>query len=40
MASEFVNKLEDERYFLGHDFPDNKAGVNNYLDELEGQGNE
>lgn len=32
---EFVNEFEIERYFLGHDFPDNKVSVNNYLDELE-----
>ncbi len=32
---EFVNKFEFEKYFLGHDFPDNKVCVNNYLDELE-----
>lgn len=32
---EFVNKFEFERYFIGHDFPDNKECVNNYLDELE-----
>ena len=32
---EFVNNFEIERYFLGHDVPDNIEGVNNYLDELE-----
>jgi len=32
---EFVNKFEFKRYFIGHDFPDNKECVNNYLDELE-----
>ncbi len=32
---EFINKLEFERYFLGHEFPDNKESVTNYLDELE-----
>lgn len=33
---EFINRFDFERYFIGHDFPDGKAGVNNYLDELEG----
>lgn len=28
-------KLDFEWYFMGHDFPDNKVGVNNYLVELE-----
>lgn len=32
---EFVNNFEIERYFLGHDVPDNIEGVKNYLDELE-----
>lgn len=32
---EFVNEFEIERYFLGHDFPDNIVSVNGYLDELE-----
>ena len=32
---EFINRFDFERYFIGHDFPDNKVGVNNYLDELE-----
>ena len=32
---EFVNEFEIERYFLGHDFPDNIVSVNDYLDELE-----
>lgn len=31
---EFVNEFEIERYFLGHDFPDNMVSVNGYLDEL------
>ena len=30
-----LNNFEIERYFLGHDFPDNIAGVNDYLNELE-----
>lgn len=33
---EFINRFDFERYFIGHDFPDDKTGVNNYLDELEG----
>lgn len=31
---EFINKFDFEKYFIGHDFPDNKESVNNYLDEL------
>lgn len=32
---EFINRFDFEKYFIGHDFPDNRDGVNNYLDELE-----
>ncbi len=31
----FLNQLNFEQYFLGHDFPDTKDGVTKYLDELE-----
>ena len=31
---EFINQFDFEWYFMGHDFPDNKVGVNNYLDEV------
>ena len=32
---EFINQFDFERYFIGHDWPDTKAGVMKYLDELE-----
>lgn len=31
----FINGLDFERYFLGHDYPDTKENVIKYLDELE-----
>lgn len=31
---EFISQFDFERYFMGHDLPDNKVGVNHYLDEL------
>ena len=30
-----INQFDFERYFIGHDMPDSKIGVNNYLNELE-----
>ena len=32
---DFINQLDFERYFIGHDLPDNKDGINNYFMELE-----
>ena len=32
----FVSQLDFDKYFLGHDLPDNKEGVMKYLDELGG----
>lgn len=32
---EFINRFDFERYFLGHDLPDTKDGVNKYLEGLE-----
>ena len=37
---EFINKFMFESYFLGHEYPDNKLGVNLYLDELENKATE
>jgi len=34
---EFIDSVEFERYFLGHDLPDTKAGVSSYLEELAGR---
>ena len=32
---DFINQLDFERYFIGHDLPDTKDGVNSYFKELE-----